>query len=149
MDASYLILRQRLIQSLALQSMGINPQVLSTGIVPVISCDPLLALAAASPVVSPASADAEEKVGTSAEWSSKEDELLKSLIAEHGTSKWSRIASKMGSKSNRQCRRRWQAILNSMGNKGSWTAEEDAKLMEGHRRFGNRWTDIARLVPGR
>jgi hypothetical protein len=40
-------------------------------------------------------------------------------------------------------------MLNHQGNKGSWTPEEDAKLMEGHRRFGNRWTDIARLVPGR
>ncbi|CAI5990841.1 unnamed protein product [Closterium sp. NIES-64] len=36
-----------------------------------------------------------------------------------------------------------------MGNKGVWTPEEDEKLLEGHRLYGNRWTEIARMVPGR
>ena len=34
-------------------------------------------------------------------------------------------------------------------NKGPWTAEEDAALVEAHRAVGNRWSEIARRLPGR
>jgi hypothetical protein len=71
------------------------------------------------------------------------------LIAKYGTTKWSLIAAKIPSKTNKHCRRRWQACVNANGNKGAWAAEEDAKLIEGHLKYGNRWTEIARLVPGR
>ncbi|CAI7798590.1 unnamed protein product [Closterium sp. NIES-54] len=82
-------------------------------------------------------------------WTDKEDCLLKELIRQHGTNKWALVASKIRTKTNKQCRRRWQAFLNAMGNKGVWTPEEDEKLLEGHRLYGNRWTEIARMVPGR
>lgn len=82
-------------------------------------------------------------------WTEKEDAMLKDLIRQHGTNKWALVASKIRTKTNKQCRRRWQAFLNAMGNKGVWTPEEDAKLLEGHRLYGNRWTEIARMVPGR
>ncbi|GBG73770.1 hypothetical protein CBR_g17110 [Chara braunii] len=45
-------------------------------------------------------------------------------------SRWSLIASKIPRKTNKHCRRRWQACMNASGNKGVWTAEEDAKLLE-------------------
>lgn len=82
-------------------------------------------------------------------WTEEEDRVLRELILKHGTNKWSLIASKIPFKNNKHCRRRWQACLNVLGNKGVWTAAEDAKLLEGHRMFGNRWTEIAKLVPGR
>lgn len=82
-------------------------------------------------------------------WTEEEDRRLGELILKHGVNKWSVVASEIASKSNKHCRRRWQARLNAVGNKGMWTQEEDAKLLEGHRLFGNRWTDIAGLVPGR
>lgn len=82
-------------------------------------------------------------------WTEEEDRLLRELISKHGSNKWSVIASKIPFKSNKHCRRRWQACLNVVGNKGVWTSEEDAKLLEGHRLFGNRWTELAKLVPGR
>ncbi|GJP43489.1 hypothetical protein CLOM_g40005 [Closterium sp. NIES-68] len=82
-------------------------------------------------------------------WTDKEDCMLKELIRQHGTNKWALVASKIRTKTNKQCRRRWQAFLNAMGNKGVWTPEEDQKLLEGHRLYGNRWTEIARMVPGR
>nr|PNR36501.1 hypothetical protein PHYPA_022352 [Physcomitrium patens] len=34
-------------------------------------------------------------------------------------------------------------------NKSSWSAEEDHLLLQGHNAFGNRWTEIAKMVPGR
>eukprot|EP00850_Spirogloea_muscicola_P014769 SM000108S14213 [mRNA] locus=s108:233602:235390:- [translate_table: standard] len=82
-------------------------------------------------------------------WADHEDAALKGLIARYGTTKWSLIASKLPGKTNKQCRRRWQACLNAAGNKGVWTPEEDLALVEGHKLFGNRWTEIAKLVPGR
>lgn len=30
-----------------------------------------------------------------------------------------------------------------------WTEEEDLLLIDAHRRHGNRWADIARMIPGR
>ncbi|GAQ89815.1 MYB family transcription factor [Klebsormidium nitens] len=82
-------------------------------------------------------------------WTEDEDKLLYELVARFGTSKWSLVASKFENKTNKQCRRRWQTCSNVMGAKGAWTAEEDNQLIEGHAFFGNRWTDIAKLVPGR
>lgn len=37
-------------------------------------------------------------------WTEEEDEKLKALVAEHGTKKWTLIASKLGTKAAKQCR---------------------------------------------
>ena len=33
--------------------------------------------------------------------------------------------------------------------KGEWSAEEDAILVAAQAEYGNKWTEIARLLPGR
>lgn len=96
------------------------------------------------PVSSPPSESSSKVV-----WTEQEDQLLCDLIAKYGTTKWSLMASKIPSKTNRHCRRRWQACLNASGSKGVWTREEDELLLKGHKIFGNRWTEIAKMVPGR
>ena len=53
------------------------------------------------------------------------------------------------SKGPKQCRRRWGNHLNANNKTESWSPEEDATLLEGHARLGNRWTELARLVGGR
>ncbi|GAQ91482.1 MYB family transcription factor [Klebsormidium nitens] len=82
-------------------------------------------------------------------WSTEEDEQLRDLVGKYGTQKWAAIAGKMAEKTSKQCRRRWQIIMNLIGKKGGWSEEEDRLLLEGHRNYGNRWTEIAKLVPGR
>ncbi|KAH0855492.1 hypothetical protein HID58_007953 [Brassica napus] len=62
---------------------------------------------------------------------------------------WAIIASKFTDKSTRQCRRRWYTYLNSDFKRGGWTPEEDTLLCEAQRLFGNRWTEIAKVVSGR
>ncbi|KAK3265018.1 hypothetical protein CYMTET_26273 [Cymbomonas tetramitiformis] len=88
-------------------------------------------------------------VGRQTTWTTEEDETLRDLVEKHGCKKWSLIASKMPSKASKQCRRRWQNYLNAFVKKGSWSPEEDAILLDGHKKYGNRWTEIAKMVQGR
>ncbi|CAN0923729.1 Transcription factor MYB88 [Linum grandiflorum] len=82
-------------------------------------------------------------------WSSEEDDILRQQIGLHGTENWAIIASKFTDKTTRQCRRRWFTYLNSDFKKGGWSPEEDLLLCEAQRIFGNRWTEIAKVVSGR
>ncbi|XP_052185515.1 transcription factor MYB124-like isoform X2 [Diospyros lotus] len=82
-------------------------------------------------------------------WSQEEDDILREQIQVHGTENWSIIASKFKDKTTRQCRRRWYTYLNSDFKKGGWSPEEDVLLCEAQKIFGNRWTEIAKVVSGR
>ncbi|CAG7895153.1 unnamed protein product [Brassica rapa] len=82
-------------------------------------------------------------------WSQQEDDILRQQITLNGTQNWAIIASKFTDKSTRQCRRRWYTYLNSDFKRGGWTPEEDTLLCEAQRLFGNRWTEIAKVVSGR
>ncbi|KAL1804359.1 hypothetical protein ACET3Z_033006 [Daucus carota] len=82
-------------------------------------------------------------------WSSQEDDILREQIRVHGTDNWSIIASNFTDKTTRQCRRRWYTYLNSDFKKGGWSPEEDILLCEAQKIFGNRWTEIAKVVSGR
>ncbi|CAJ1931739.1 unnamed protein product, partial [Sphenostylis stenocarpa] len=78
-----------------------------------------------------------------------EDDILREQIGIHGTENWAIIASKFTDKTTRQCRRRWYTYLNSDFKKGGWSPEEDMLLCEAQKIFGNRWTEIAKVVSGR
>ncbi|KAJ8569916.1 hypothetical protein K7X08_006493 [Anisodus acutangulus] len=82
-------------------------------------------------------------------WSQEEDDILREQIRIHGTDNWTIIASKFKNKTTRQCRRRWFTYLNSDFKKGGWSPEEDMLLCEAQKLFGNRWTEIAKVVSGR
>uniref|UniRef100_A0A0R0LBM5 MYB/HD-like transcription factor n=1 Tax=Glycine max TaxID=3847 RepID=A0A0R0LBM5_SOYBN len=82
-------------------------------------------------------------------WSQEEDDILREQIGVHGTENWAIIASKFKDKTTRQCRRRWYTYLNSDFKKGGWSPEEDKLLCEAQKIFGNRWTEIAKVVSGR
>ncbi|OWM75959.1 transcription factor MYB124-like isoform X2 [Punica granatum] len=82
-------------------------------------------------------------------WSQEEDDILREQISIHGTDNWTIIASRFKDKTTRQCRRRWYTYLNSDFKKGGWSPEEDLLLCEAQRIYGNRWTEIAKVVSGR
>ncbi|KAK9107705.1 hypothetical protein Syun_023716 [Stephania yunnanensis] len=82
-------------------------------------------------------------------WTQQEDDILREQIGIHGTENWAIIAAKFKDKTTRQCRRRWYTYLNSDFKKGGWSPEEDMLLCEAQRIFGNRWTEIAKVVSGR
>nr|BAJ92519.1 predicted protein [Hordeum vulgare subsp. vulgare] len=82
-------------------------------------------------------------------WSAEEDDVLRAQIAHHGTDNWAVIATQFKDKTARQCRRRWYNYLNTECKKGGWSREEDMLLCDAQKLLGNKWTEIAKVVPGR
>lgn len=82
-------------------------------------------------------------------WTKEEDELIMKLVAKYGTKKWSLISSFFPGRIGKQCRERWHNHLDPEIKKTSWTPEEDQIILQGHQQFGNKWKEIAKMLPGR
>ena len=76
-------------------------------------------------------------------WSKEEDCKLRELVDRHGPNKWAAIAKDLGSKTSKQCRRRWKNVLDMDAKTSTWTTEEDRRLIMYHKELGNKWTEIA------
>jgi Myb-like DNA-binding domain len=56
-------------------------------------------------------------------WTIEEDEMLKNLIVEHGTSNWTKVGESFPERTGKQCRERWYNHLDPCVKKGEWTSE--------------------------
>ncbi|KAF1002866.1 transcription factor MYB3R-3-like [Apium graveolens] len=82
-------------------------------------------------------------------WTQEEDVKITELVAKYGPTKWSLIAKSLPGRIGKQCRERWHNHLNPYIKKDAWTLEEELALMNAHRLYGNKWAEIAKVLPGR
>lgn len=82
-------------------------------------------------------------------WTPEEDEKIIELVSKYGPTKWSMIAKSLPGRIGKQCRERWHNHLNPIIRKDAWTLEEELALMRAHQIHGNKWAEIAKLLPGR
>ena len=82
-------------------------------------------------------------------FTAEEDEKLKQLVQQKGCYKWEEIASEMEGLNPRQCKDRWTNFLNPKIVSKPWTPEEEIRLLQLVRSFGNCWVQIARRFNGR
>lgn len=79
-------------------------------------------------------------------------------VARHGEKNWSTVARTFNQlmgrppllgRAPKQCRSRYLQQLVPGIKTGEWSVEEEEILVEGHKQFGNQWTLIASMLPGR
>ncbi|OEL31093.1 Transcription factor LAF1 [Dichanthelium oligosanthes] len=83
-------------------------------------------------------------------WSPEEDEKLRDYILRHGHGCWSTLPVKAGLQRNgKSCRLRWINYLRPGLKHGMFSREEEETVMSLHAKLGNKWSQIARHLPGR
>ncbi|CAN6858144.1 hypothetical protein Bca52824_055076 [Brassica carinata] len=83
-------------------------------------------------------------------WTPEEDKLLTEYVTSKGEGKWSSVAKCAGlNRSGKSCRLRWVNYLRPGLKRGKITPQEEGIILELHSLWGNKWSTIARYLPGR
>ncbi|KAG9142172.1 hypothetical protein Leryth_007612 [Lithospermum erythrorhizon] len=82
-------------------------------------------------------------------WTEKEDEVLRELVSQFGAGNWGMIARGVAGRSGKSCRLRWCNQLHPSVKHQPFTDEEDHILLAAHAIHGNKWSCIAKVLPGR
>eukprot|EP00948_MAST-09A_sp_MAST-9A-sp1_P002656 g2656.t1 len=82
-------------------------------------------------------------------WTPREDSALRRLVEKYGQAKWSFIGKFLPGRVGKQCRERWHNHLNPSLKKTPWSSKEDQLIILQREKLGNRWAQIARMMPGR
>ncbi|KAG9453651.1 hypothetical protein H6P81_006555 [Aristolochia fimbriata] len=83
-------------------------------------------------------------------WTEQEDLRLVFFVGIFGERRWDFIAKVSGlNRTGKSCRLRWVNYLHPGLKRGRMTPQEERLVLELHSRWGNRWSRIARRLPGR
>lgn len=82
-------------------------------------------------------------------WTQLEDQILKQMVESSGAKNWSVVASHLPGRIGKQCRERWHNHLDPNIKKEKWSSEEDMIILTMHNTIGNRWCEMAKVLPGR
>ncbi|KAH9627106.1 hypothetical protein KSS87_009764 [Heliosperma pusillum] len=83
-------------------------------------------------------------------WTEQEDIELVCFVGLFGDRRWDFIAKVSGLKrTGKSCRLRWVNYLHPGLKRGKMTPHEEKLVLELHSQWGNRWSRIARRLPGR
>ncbi|XVF51252.1 hypothetical protein PTKIN_Ptkin04bG0169700 [Pterospermum kingtungense] len=83
-------------------------------------------------------------------WTAREDTLLINYIQAHGEGHWRSLPKRAGLlRCGKSCRLRWMNYLRPDIKRGNITPDEDDLIIRLHSLLGNRWSLIAKRLPGR
>jgi len=82
-------------------------------------------------------------------WTEEDDRIVCEHVKIHGPRRWSLITKVLPGRVGKQCRERWHHHLNPDVNKSPWTEEDDQIIAMAHMKYGNQWSNISKLLPGR
>ncbi|XP_074565110.1 transcription factor MYB1-like [Curcuma longa] len=83
-------------------------------------------------------------------WTALEDQILVSYVEANGEGKWRKLPMKAGlNRCGKSCRLRWLNYLRPGIKRGNISADEEELIIRLHKLLGNRWSLIARRLPGR
>ncbi|CAA7043922.1 unnamed protein product [Microthlaspi erraticum] len=83
-------------------------------------------------------------------WTPEEDQKLTSYVNRHGEGGWRTLPERAGLKRcGKSCRLRWANYLRPDIKRGEFTEDEELSIISLHALHGNKWSAIARGLPGR